>query len=143
MDMVQIPEDVKNFVKEEFRKLPQKVRLLFFTQAFECPHCKYARELLNELVKFSDRVMLEVYDFQKDVEKVKQYEIDKIPAIVVEGAKDYGIRYFGIPSGYEFSSLIEDILDVSRANSDLSEETKKRLKNLRRPVHIQIFVSLT
>jgi glutaredoxin-like protein len=141
--MAQIPEDIKNFVKKEFSKLPQKVRLLFFTQVFECPHCAYARDLLNELVKFSDRVNIEIYDFQKDVEKVKEYKIDKIPAIVVEGAKDYGIRYFGVPSGYEFGSLIEDILDVSRGSTDLSTGTKKRLKDITKPVHIQIFVSLT
>lgn len=140
---MQVPENIQNFVREEFARLTQKVKLLFFTQAFECTHCEYERELLNEFVKFSDNIMLEVYEFQKDVEKVKQYKIDKIPALVVEGAKDYGIRYFGVPSGYEFGSLVEDIIDVSRGSTDLTEETKKRLWNLTKPVHIQVFVSLT
>jgi len=141
--MMQIPENIQNLVREEFARLIQKVKLLFFTQAFECPHCEYERELLNEFVKFSDNIMLEVYEFQKDVEKVKQYKIDKIPALVVKGAKDYGICYFGVPSGYEFGSLVEDIIDVSRGSTDLTEETKKRLRNLTKPVHIQVFVSLT
>jgi alkyl hydroperoxide reductase subunit AhpF len=141
--MAQIPENVRNAVSEEFARLNREVKLLFFFQAFECPHCEYERDLLNELVKYSDKIILEVYDFQKDVEKVKQYKIDKIPALVVEGVKDCGIRYFGVPSGYEFGSLIGDIIDVSRGSTDLTEETKSRLKNLTKIVHIQILVSLT
>lgn len=141
--MIKIPEEIQNFLKEEFSKLPHKVKLLFFTQPFECPHCEYARGLLSEIVKFSEKIILEIYDFQKDSEKVRQYKIDKIPAIVVEGVKDYGIRYFGVPSGYEFNSLTEDIIDVSRGSTDLSEETKNLLKKLTKPVHIQVFISLT
>jgi len=40
-----------------------------------------------------------------------KYGVDKIPATVLldENGKDYGIKFFGIPSGYEFASLLEDI----------------------------------
>ena len=61
----------------------------------------------------------------------------------MEGTRDYGIRFFGIPSGYEFSSLIEDIMVVSKDRTDLTDETRQRLKKLSRPVHIQVFVSVT
>ncbi|MFC1693151.1 thioredoxin family protein [Candidatus Latescibacterota bacterium] len=63
--------------------------------------------------------------------------------LAVEGVKDYGIRYYGIPAGYEFTSLIEDIVDVSRRSSSLSEQTRNQLKTISEPVHIQVFVSLT
>jgi glutaredoxin-like protein len=60
-----------------------------------------------------------------------------------EQSRDYGIRYFGIPSGYEFSSLIEDIMMVSSGQSGLSAATKEVLANLEKPVHLQVFVTPT
>jgi alkyl hydroperoxide reductase subunit AhpF len=101
----------------------------------------------EELAELSDKITLEVYDFVDDKEVAEQYNIDKIPATVVmkggDGAKDYNIRYFGIPSGYEFSSLIEDIMMVSAEDSGLSETTKEYLASLSEPVHLQVFVTPT
>jgi alkyl hydroperoxide reductase subunit AhpF len=101
----------------------------------------------EELAELSDKITLEVYDFVDDKEIAEQYNIDKIPATVVmkggDQAKDYNIRYFGIPSGYEFSSLIEDILMVSAEDSGLSDTTKEYLASLSEPVHLQVFVTPT
>ena len=86
----------------------------------------------------------EVYDFVRDAKLAEQYHIDKIPAVAIlsnsSTPKDYGIRLYGIPSGYEFSTLIEDILMVSRQRTDLSVETLDELKKLTQPVNIQVFV---
>jgi glutaredoxin-like protein len=84
-----------------------------------------------------------LYDFVKDKEKVEQYRIDKIPAVVVEGEVDYGIRFFGVPSGYEFGSLLEAVNVVSRRNAILAPETLEILQPLDRDVHIQVFVTPT
>jgi glutaredoxin-like protein len=84
-----------------------------------------------------------VYDFVKDEAKVKEYSVDKVPAIAVVGSKDYGIRYYGIPYGYEFSGFIETILNVSKGATNLSEDTKGKLRTLDKPAHIQVFVTLT
>ena len=62
------------------------------------------RSLLEEIVALSPLLHLEIYNFLLDKDKVDLYGIDKIPAIVVE-RKDYGIRFYGIPAGYEFSGL--------------------------------------
>jgi glutaredoxin-like protein len=75
--------------------------------------------------------------------KAQEFRIDKIPAIAVIGAKDYGVRFYGIPSGYEFTSLIGAILDVSKGVSGLSEKTKGRLKDIAQAVHVQVFVTPT
>ena len=64
-------------------------------------------------------------------------------AIVVRGAKDYGIRFYGIPSGYEFNTLIEDIVAVSNHEHGLSDDTVARLSDLEQPVHMQVFVTPT
>jgi len=139
-----IPEEHKQHLKEEFKKnLKDDVRILMFTQETECPLCKQARELAEEVGAFSNKIKVEVYDFVKDSEKTKEYQIDKVPAIAVLGKKDYGIRFYGLPYGYEFRPFTESIINVSRGTTNLSEETKKKLASIEKPVHIQVFVSLT
>ena len=141
--MALLTKGIQNSLIKEFADLERNVKLIFFTQEFECSFCSQTRELLEKLSTLSDRITLEIFDFQKDTEEAKHYQIDKIPAIVMEGTRDYGIRFFGIPSGYEFSSLIEDIMVVSKDRTDLTDETRQQLKKLSRPVHIQVFVSVT
>ncbi len=139
-----VSKEHKQQLKEEFEKnLKNDVRILVFTQEIECPFCKQARELAEEVGAFSNKIKVEVYAFVKDSEKAKEYQIDKVPAIAVLGKKDYGIRFYGLAYGYEFRPFTESIINVSRGATNLSEETKKKLASIEKPVHIQVFVSLT
>jgi len=138
-----ISDENKKQIDEIFQKLTNKVFIHFFTQEFECESCHLTHELLQELIALSNLLELKVHDFQKDQEIVKQFEIDKIPAIMLEGSKVYGIRFFGIPSGYEFAALLEDLIDVSRGTTDLSLETIGLLNTLIKRLHIQVFVTPT
>ena len=58
-----------------------------------------------------------------DKAKADYYKVEKIPATIVEGEEDYGIRFYGIPGGYEFASLIHALKTVSSNSSALSTET--------------------
>jgi glutaredoxin-like protein len=138
-----ISDESKKQVLEIFQKLTNKVVIHFFTQEFECQSCKLTHELLQELTGLSNPLELRVHDFQKDPEIVKQFEIDKIPAIVLEGQKVYGIRFFGIPSGYEFAALLEDLVDVSKGIAELSLDTVSQLNTLIKHLHIQVFTAPT
>lgn len=139
-----IPKEQKQKLKEEFEKnLRDEVRILMFTQETECPFCKQARELAEEVGAVSTKIKVEVYDFVKDSDKAKKYQIDKVPAIAVLGKKDYGIRFYGLAYGYEFKPFTESIINVSKEATNLSEETKKKLASIEKPVQIQVFVSLT
>jgi alkyl hydroperoxide reductase subunit AhpF len=106
-------------------------------------YCRETRQLMEEITELSDKITLEEYDFVADKDVVKRYSIDKIPATVVEGDKDYGIRFFGIPAGYEFGTLIEDIIMISKGDSGLEPETRLALATLSEPVHLQVFVTPT
>jgi len=98
-----IPEEHKRHLREEFKeKLKDEVRILVFTQETECPFCKQARELVEEVGVLSSKIKVEVYDFVKDSDKAREYRIDKVPAVAVVGKKDYGIRFYGLAYGYEF-----------------------------------------
>lgn len=130
-------------VEKEFAKLQDPVKLINFTQETECQFCQHTRELMEEVASLSDKLSVEVYDFVKDKDKTIQYNIDKIPATVIEGKKDYGIRFFGIPSGYEFTTLMEDIISVSTGESGLSEKSKSLVQTIITPIHIQVFVTPT
>jgi len=146
-----IPVEVQNQVREVFQALEEPVKLVMFTQggggAIECSMCKDTRQLVEEVAGLSEKIELQIVDLVKDADIAIQYNIEKIPAVAVlkEGSqpKDYGIRLFGIPSGYEFSSLIEDILLVSRGTTNLSFKTLNELEKLEHPVHIQVFVTPT
>lgn len=132
------------YLREEFAKhLVHPVRLVMFTQTFACQYCKETEQIVREVADLSDKIEAETYNFVTDAEKAKEYGVDKIPAIAVVGERDYGIRFYGIPSGYEFTSLIEDILDVSRGKTSLSDETRQALAQLTEPMHIQVFVTPT
>lgn len=130
-------------IRKRLEGLQNPVKLVFFTQELECMYCKETHQLLQELAELSDKLTLEVYNFAIDREMAEKFSIDKIPATVVMGEKDYGIRFYGIPSGFEFSTLLEDILMVSREDSGLGEETRKALKAITTPVHLQVFVTPT
>ncbi|MEM3770481.1 MAG: thioredoxin family protein [Candidatus Bathyarchaeia archaeon] len=139
-----IPEAHKRHLQEELAgKLQNPVKLVVFTQEYECPHCAQARSLAEELAGLSDKIGVAVYDFVADSEKAKAYGVDKVPAVAIISEKDFGIRFYGLPYGYEFGTLLEGMIAVSRGRSDISEDVRGRLKGVRTPVHIQVFVTLT
>ena len=135
-------EDLEH-VKHEFAGLEFPVKLIYFTQHMECSFCRDTHALLDEIAGLSDKISLEVYDFEKHADKVKEYRIDKIPAIAVIGERDYGVRFYGIPAGYEFISLMEAVKSAGTRKTTLSDTAKYMLAGVAKPVHIQVFVSLT
>jgi glutaredoxin-like protein len=114
-----------------------------FTQEIECRFCSDTRILAQEIAALSDKIDVDVYDFIAEAQKAKEYGIDKIPAVAVIGKIDHGVRIYGIPYGYELQTLVEAIINVSRGSTDLTEKTKIILKDIKNPVHIQVFVTLT
>jgi glutaredoxin-like protein len=139
-----LPEDKKELLKSDFNeKLVDPVKIVIFTQEIECRFCSDTRKLVQELETLSDKITTEVYDFVADGAKVKEFGIDKIPALAIVGKKDYGVRIYGIPYGYELQTLINAIIHVSRGKTDLSENTRQILSDVKSPVHIQVFVTLT
>lgn len=130
-------------LKESFKDVKKEVTLKYFTQEMECRFCKETKELLQELAKVSDKINLEVFEFVKDKAEAEKYGVDKIPAVVVMDEKDYGIKIYGIPAGYEFASLIEAIKLVASRDHGLQPATTKFLDGLKKDVHLQVFVTPT
>jgi glutaredoxin-like protein len=141
--MAFIQESDKAVIKERLSDMRSEVTLRYFTQDIECEFCRETHELLQELSALDDKIKLEVFDFTKNADEASKYKIDKIPATVVMNSNDFGIRFYGIPAGYEFSSFLEAIIMVSQGESSLSQESKSFLKEVKSPVHLQVFVTPT
>ena len=130
-------------VRQLLAALTHPVKLVTFTQEFACQYCHATRELLEEVAGLSDHLTLEVYDFVADREQVDKFGIERIPATVVMDERDYGIRFYGVPGGYEFTSLLEDILDIGRGGPRIPEPLLAELAKIDRPVKIQVMVTPT
>jgi alkyl hydroperoxide reductase subunit AhpF len=126
-----------------FKDIEKDVKIVMFTQEMECPHCEMTRAMLEEVSGLSDKLSLEVHDFVAEADLAKKHGVDKIPATILLGDKDYGIRFYGVPAGYEFNVLIEDTMDVGKRNPRLSNEVMTELAKIDRPVHMQVLISPT
>ncbi len=131
----------------EIRRLLQgmvsPVKLVHFTQELNLEYGREARQLLEELAGLSDKLSLEVYNFLLDKEKVAEFDVDKVPATILRNGKISGIRFFGLPAGYEFRTLVDAILDFSKGESGLCGASKEKLRGITQPVHLQVFVTPT
>jgi glutaredoxin-like protein len=141
-----LPIDKKELLKNDFKmQLMDPVKIVVFTQEVECRFCADTRQLVQDMATLNEKLSVEVYDFVKDSDKTKEYGIEKIPALAILGAKDYGVRIYGIPYGYELQTLIEAVINVSKGTgrTDIADKTKAILSEIKNPVHIEVFVSLT
>jgi len=131
-------------VRHEFERLQGPVKLVVFSQELVAGDlCRQNEQLIREVAALDARLSVEVLNPAIDRERAEAYGVDQVPAIVVEGARDYGIRFLGIPSGYEFSNLIDSIIVASSGEPALSETTRESLAALGGDVHIKVFSTPT
>ncbi|MEW5872958.1 MAG: thioredoxin family protein [Chloroflexota bacterium] len=141
-------DEVVGQVKEVFQQLQSPVEVLFFGSQQDCEYCDDTLHLIQEVTGLSDKLGLSVYDLEQDAALASQYKVDKAPGMVLVGRDDdqlldYGVRFAGIPSGHEFSSLIHDLILVSGRDSQLEPKTRQFLAGLEKPVLLQVFVTPT
>jgi alkyl hydroperoxide reductase subunit AhpF len=131
-------------VRKEFQRIQGPVKLVVFSQELVAGDmCRQNEQLVREVAELDDRITVEVLNPQIDRERAEKYGIEDVPALVVEGARDYGIRFLGMPHGYEFSNLIDSIIVASSGEPQLSETTKSTLAGLTGEVSIKVFSTPT
>jgi glutaredoxin-like protein len=144
------PED-QQMLQKLFEELEGDVTVTNFTQreslliipGQECDYCKETRDLLEEVTALSEKLHLETKDVVRDKQEADSLGVTRIPAFVLQGRAKGKVRYFGIPAGYEFSTLIEDLIDVSKGTTNLSDTTREALATVDQDLHIQVFVTPT
>ena len=97
--MTFLTDQDKEQIRSIFEAMTGKVQLIHFTQELDCQYCSETKKLLEELSKLSEKINLSILNFHIDKEMADKFKVDKVPATVVMGDYDFGIRYYGIPSG--------------------------------------------
>src|ERR671934_1977735 len=137
------PRD-EDAVRKEFQRIAGPVKLVVFSQELVAQDlCRQNEQLMKEVAALSDQISVEVLNPAVERDRAAAYGIDQVPATVVEGARDYGVRFLGIPAGYEFSNLIDSIIAVSSGEASLTDDTKASLATLAGDVRIKVFSTPT
>jgi glutaredoxin-like protein len=143
-----LDEQITRQIKQAFDGMEQPVQLLLFGSKESCDYCDETQQLLEEVSALSDKVQLSVYDVNENHEIASRFNVTNAPGIIIAArdntdVKNLGVQFSGMPSGHEFSTLINDILMVSKRDSGLDVKTREFLKNLEKPLHLQVFVTPT
>ena len=141
-------DQISKQITEAFADVQEPVQVLYFGSKDNCEYCNETKQLLEEVTALNDKLGLSVYDVQENKDIASKFNVTNTPGIVIaakDGAEitNLGIQFSGIPSGHEFSTLINDIVIVSKRVSGLNEKTREFLKNLDKPLHLQVFVTPT
>lgn len=141
-------EQVVSQISQTFEQMKEPVQILFFGSQDNCEYCTDTLQLLEEVAGIDEKVSLDFYDIKENADMAAKFNVERVPAIVIAGkdgdqVTDFGIQYSGIPAGHEFGTLINDIVLVSGRDSGLSAEAREYLKNLDKPLHLQVFVTPT
>jgi alkyl hydroperoxide reductase subunit AhpF len=124
---------------------------LFIPGRDESTTGKQAVALLTEVAELSDRIHLRVVNPRTDPATATEYGIELDPAVVIEKRDGEGapkadagrVRMYGLPSGYEFMTLLDAMSAASRPTPALLPETIEALARISEPLHIQVFVTPT
>lgn len=138
-----VGEREREHIAHMFEALVNPVKLVVFTQQEKCALCAETRQLLEEVAAVSDKVSVQAYDLEADRAMAEAYGVARAPATAIVGVRDYGLRFYGLPAGYEFGALIEDIVDVSKGSVELGSRTRQNLQKLTKPVHFQVLTTPT
>ena len=141
-------DEIANQVRQAFAQLNNPVEVIFFGRQEDCEYCDQTLQLVEEVSELSEKLRASTYDVESDTELASIYNVDKTPGLVITARDgdqlvDFGVRYAGVPSGHEFSSLIQDIILMSGRDSGLSQQTRDMLADLTEPVTLQVFVTPT
>ncbi len=128
-------------IEEIFGTLERRVKLRVYVQKLECDTCSDTEQILQELAELSDLVDLEVLNPQVDTERAEADGVEMVPAIVVSDGTHSRARFYGTPSGYEFSSLLTAIVDMGMENPPLEDATVEFLEGLEEDLDIKVFVT--
>jgi len=145
----------QEIVRERLSGLTRDVEMVLFTDSSTliapgkepCMYCKETKQLLEELKALSDQLHLVVHDLAtpEGREMAKAYKVEAAPTLILreKGSEALNIRYRGIPAGYEFASLLEDLEMLGRDGHGLPENVVQELQNLPEEVVLQVFVTPT
>ncbi|WP_374712089.1 hypothetical protein [Symbiobacterium terraclitae] len=126
--------------------LRDPVEVLFFYVDPHDPHTAAMREILDALVGASGgRIRVRARGGREGQAEAAGYRVEQAPALVLldgEGG-DTRVRFYGATVGYEFMVFLEDLIDVSRGGTRLSEAARRAVRAVDQDLVIQVFTTPT
>lgn len=137
-------DNIKENLTKILSQMKENVNIIYFTQEIECNTCGDTRKFLEEISQLNDKIKLTIFNFQLNQDKAKELVVMKIPAIILldKDNNDTGVRFYGLPGGYEINSFLSAILEISGNKTELPENILNRIKAINKDIHIQVFVTL-
>ena len=150
-ELVMLNQENRAEVERYFQKyLPPKgeAKLLTFASRKDlstCEYCEEVKQLAEELAELSHgRISAEHHWVEDSRELADRLKVRRTPATVVtDTGSELALKFYGLPGGYEFTALLEDLVDTMQGTPRLSSETLTTLRNLTVPTQIQVFVTPT
>lgn len=142
--MAIIQDNIKDDVKTFLQDLQDPVTVDFYPHS-QSPATAPMRELLQELHDLAPIIEVVEHDQSPTlVPPATAADMEgPVTSFSVAGAFT-GIRYLGFPGGQEFTTFLQDLVDLSTHESvTLSDETQDWLRSLTEPVHLEVFVTPT
>jgi alkyl hydroperoxide reductase subunit AhpF len=100
--------------------------------------------LISEFVSLNRFLQLTLLSIDDESALAASFGISKAPALVLLDAQSncYGVRFYGLPSGYCFPALLEAVLLIGGATpGSLMLATQAFIDQLSTPIIMQVFVS--
>jgi glutaredoxin-like protein len=147
-----IEEDARKDVEEYLNvRFPSGsvAKILTFTAKEDgvvCESCDQVKQLARELADIAKgRIIAENHIFEESLDLVKKFRVKRVPATVVTDEKNaLAMKFYGMPSGYEFMALLDDVLDAAVGSPPrLNQSTIETLRRIPEPIHLQVFVTPT
>ncbi len=141
--MIDLSSDAAQQLHELLRGLGHPVRVLFFSRQEACAECPAQRELLDLVASASDKqVSVESYDLDREPELARYHGVERVPATIVLGRENYGLRFFGVTGGHEFPSLVHAVRLAADGPDVLDPQLRQLAAWVDKPTHLEVMVSL-
>lgn len=133
-------------------RLVNPVKILIFTRRRQwwqakdprqIDSCTETEKIIHGVASLTDKITYEVCDVHERPELFQKYGIEFMPALVILGREDYGIRQYGIPLGYDLNFFLDTLIDISVGTPDLQQHAILALKDIQQYLNIRVFVSPT
>ena len=119
------------------------VVIRYYTSDVDSWYTRAERALLEAIAGAAPAIRLEVHADRWDPAREAAVAIRRTPAIAVAGEHDTGIRYYGMPDGYELDVFLGLIRAAASGRPELRPGSIARLRALAQPVHLEVLVSPT
>ena len=142
MALLRPEEEAK--VREWFTELERPVQLLVALGPEETPRAGSGDvDFGAEMVRVCEG-LAELGDLVSCWVEQEPEGFPRFPAVSIRpDGRDAGVRYDGLPWGYELGSLIGAVLEAGRLESSLKPESLERLAALERELALDVFVTPT